>query len=263
MPLIEANDIIQEYQLDGPEGGAPLVLLHELGGSIESWGALISCLQQASHRVLRWNWRGTGASEKIRGDLEVETMCADLAALMDALRFPQPADVAGTALGGGIALAFAARYPAKVRRLAVSSPAIGGMSGIEAMLRARADDVEKNGMRGEVDNSLSRSYPVKYRTNLKAFTAYRNRWIANDPGSYASHNRMLAGMDERPNLAEIACPTIVLAGKDDRLLVPAAMKEIADAIPGAAFRELPTGHFLPVNTPILWAEAVLPWLEGA
>ena len=74
---------------------------------------------------------------------------------------------------------------------------------------------------------------------------------------------MLAGMDERANLAEIACPTIVLAGKDDRLLVPAAMKEIADAIPGAAFRELPTGHFLPVNTPILWAEAVLPWLEGA
>jgi pimeloyl-ACP methyl ester carboxylesterase len=55
----------------------------------------------------------------------------------------------------------------------------------------------------------------------------------------------------------------VLAGKDDRLLGPAAMKEIADAIPGAAFRELPTGHFLPVNTPILWAEAVLPWLEGA
>jgi 3-oxoadipate enol-lactonase len=263
MAWIEANGVSLHYHLDGPEGGEPLVLVHELGGTSYSWEPLIPAITGAGHRVLRWDWRGSGLSEKIRGDLEVETMCADLAALMDALRFPQPADVAGTALGGGIALAFAARYPAKVRRLAVSSPAIGGMSGIEAMLRARADDVEKNGMRGEVDNSLSRSYPVKYRTNLKAFTAYRNRWIANDPGSYASHNRMLAGMDERPNLAEIACPTIVLAGKDDRLLVPAAMKEIADAIPGAAFQELPTGHFLPVNTPILWAEAVLPWLEGA
>jgi 3-oxoadipate enol-lactonase len=263
MPLIEANGIVLEYQLDGPEDGKPLVLLHELGGSIESWDALISSLQQAGHRILRWNWRGTGASEKIRGDLEVETMCADLAALMDALRFPQPANVAGTALGGGIALAFAARYPTKVRRLAISSPAIGGMSGIEAMLRARADDVEQSGMRGEVDNSLSRSYPVKYRISLEAFTAYRNRWVANDPGSYASHNRMLAGMDERPNLVKIACPTIVLAGKDDRLLVPTAMKEIADAIPGAGFQELLTGHFLPVNTPNLWAATVLPWLNEA
>jgi 3-oxoadipate enol-lactonase len=263
MPLIEANGIVLEYQLDGPEDGAPLVLLHELGGSIQSWDPLIPALQEAGRRVLRWNWRGTGASEKIRGDLAVETMCEDLAALIETLSFPQPADVAGTALGGGIALAFAGWRAAKVRRLAVSSPAVGGMSGIEGMLRDRADDVEQNGMRGEVDNSLARSYPVKYRTDMEAFAAYRNRWVANDPGSFASHNRMLADMDEWPNLAKIACPTMVLAGQDDRLLVPAAMKEIADAISGAAFQELPTGHFLPVNTPILWTEAVLPWLDSA
>ena len=40
------------------------------------------------------------------------------------------------------------------------------------------------------------------------------------------------------------------------------MRLIADAIPGAEFRELPTGHFLPVNTPELWVREVLPWLDG-
>lgn len=261
MPLIEANGIVQEYDLDGPENGEPLVLLHELGGSMQSWDRCIPAIVEAGRRVLRYNWRGTGASEKIRGELDVGTMCDDLAALMDAVGLAQPADVAGTALGGGVALAFAARYPAKVRRLTASSPAIGGDSGIEGMLRTRADEVETGGMRPQVDSSLIRSYMEKYRTDPAAFTAYRNRWIANDPGSYASHNRMLAGMDERANLGRIACPCLITGGSDDKLLTPPAMKAIANRIPGAEYRELPTGHFLPVNTPDLWAAEVLPWLN--
>lgn len=262
MPLIEANGIVQEYQLDGPEGGAPLVLLHELGGSLQSWDRCVPAMVKAGRRVLRYNWRGTGASEKIRGELDVGTLCDDLAALMAAVGLAQPADVAGTALGGGVALAFAARYPSKVRKVTASSPAIGGDSGIEDMLRTRADEVESGGMRPQVDSSLIRSYMEKYRTDAAAFTAYRNRWIANDPGSYASHNRMLAAMDERANMAKITCPCLITSGSDDRLLTPPAMKEIADAIPGAEYRELATGHFLPVNTPDLWAAEVLPWLKG-
>lgn len=262
MPWIEANGVSLEYFLDGPEGGVPLVLIHELGGTAHSWERVMPALERAGRRVLRWHWRGTGLSEKIRGELAVETLCADLAALMDAIAFPHPADVAGTALGGGLGLAFAARHPAKVRRLAVSSPAIGGASGIEDMLRARADEVERDGMRPQVDSSLARSYLEKYRTDAQAFRDYRNRWIGNDPASYASHNRMLAAMDERGNLGEIACPTLVIGGADDMLLTPAMMRPIADAIPGAEYRELPTGHFLPVNTPDVWIGEVLPWLNG-
>jgi len=262
MPLIEANGIVQEYDLFGPERGAPLVLIHELGGSLQSWDRCLPALKASGRRVLRYNWRGTGASEKIRGELDVGTLCDDLAALMDAVGLARPADVSATALGGGIGLAFAARYPGKVRRLAVSSPAIGGDSGIEGMLRSRAAAVEAQGMRPQVDTSLERSYLAKYRCDPDAFAAYRNRWIANDPVSYASHNRMLAAMDEWPNLARIACPVLVLGGTDDMLLTSPAMKQIADAIAGAEFRELPTGHFLPVNTPDVWAREVLPWLGG-
>lgn len=262
MPWVEANGVSLEYFLDGPAGGAPLVLIHELGGTAYSWDRVMPALERAGRRVLRWHWRGTGLSEKIRGELAAGTLCADLAALMDAIDFPQPADVAGTALGGGLGLAFAARHPAKVRRLAVSSPAIGGASSIEGMLRARADEVERQGMRAQVDSSLARSYLEKYRGDAQAFRDYRNRWIGNDPASYASHNRMLAAMNETASLGKIACPTLVIGGTDDMLLTPAAMRLIADAIPGAEFRELPTGHFLPVNTPELWVQEVLPWLDG-
>ncbi len=261
MAWIEANGVTLEYLVEGPAEGKPLVLIHELGGTLYSWDAVMPALTDAGFRVLRWHWRGTGLSEKIRGDLSVDTVCADLAALMQAIDFPTPACVAGTALGGGVALAFAARYPAMVQKVMASSPAIGGDSGIEDMLRARADQVEAEGMRPQVDTSLDRSYMPKYRADAAAFTAYRNRWIANDPGSYASHNRMLAAMDERANLAKIACRCLITSGSDDHLLMPAAMREIAGQIPSAEYRELPTGHFLPVNTPEVWTAEVLPWLN--
>ena len=72
---------------------------------------------------------------------------------------------------------------------------------------------------------------------------------------------MLAGMDERANLAKITCPTLVLGGEDDALLTPSAMREVAEAIPGAEYQTLASGHFLPVNTPDLWAETVLPFFD--
>lgn len=261
MSWIEANGVALHYRLEGPEDAPLLTLVHELGGSLASWDRTTPYL--GHRRVLRWDWRGAGLSEKIRGELAVETLVDDLAALLDGLGLDGRTDVAGTALGGGVAIAFAARHAGRVRRLAVSSPAIGGDSGIEEMLRARADLVEADGMRPQVDVSLDRSYLPKYRTDAAAFAEYRARWVANDPGSYASHNRMLAAMDERANLSRIACPALVLGGADDALLPPADMREIAEAIPGAAFRELPSGHFLAVNTPELWAETVLPFLDAA
>lgn len=259
MPWLEANGAALHYRLEGPDDGPLTVLIHELGGSLASWDRAMPRL--AARRTLRWDWRGAGLSEKPPGAPTADVMVADLAALLDGLGLSEPADVAGVALGGGLALAFAARAPARVRRLVVSSPAIGGASGIEQLLRDRADDVERDGMRSQVDISLDRSYLPKYRTDPAAFAEYRARWLANDARSYADHNRMLAAMDERANLARIAAPTLVLGGSDDALLTPSAMQEIAAAIPGAEFQELPSGHFLPVNTPDLWADTALPFFE--
>lgn len=260
MPWIEANGVSLHYHLDGPDEGEPLVLVHELGGTSFSWEPLIPTITEAGFRVLRWDWRGAGLSEKIRGDLSADTMCGDLAALMDAQDFARPVNLVGTALGGGIAVAFAARYPGLVKKLVASSPATGGDNASRDMLLTRADGVEREGMRPFADPSLARSFPEKYRTDAGFFATYRNRWICNDPASFASHNRMLANMNEDENYAKITARTLVLSGVDDPLRTPAAVKEIADRIPGSEYRELETSHFLPITSPNLWTETVLPFI---
>ena len=111
MDFIEANGVGLRCELSGG-GDRTLVLVHEMGGSLESWDDVVPRFAE-SRRVLRYDTRGAGLSQKVRGQLNVDTMADDIAALLDALGIAGPVALAAVALGGAIALHFAARYPAR------------------------------------------------------------------------------------------------------------------------------------------------------
>ena len=258
MQWIEVNGASLRYELSG--GGAQtLVLVHELGGMLESWDAVLPALRQ-KYRVLRYDQRGFGLSEKFKGALTLDMMAADLAGLLDGLGITAPCHVAGMALGGGIALGFAARYPQRMARLAVSSPAVGNSETSKAGTLARADAVERDGMRGVCETSLARSYPEILRGDAARFATYRLRWLANATDGFAAINRMLAGMDMAADYAKITCPTLVLSAEHDMLRPPAVIEPIAQAIPNVRYVETKSGHFMAVQTPELFLEHVLPFL---
>src|SRR5688572_63393 len=123
MNWIEANGASLRYELAGA-GDETLVLVHEAGGAIESWDYVWPAFTER-YRVLRYDQRGFGLSEKFRGALSVDDVVADLAALLDALRITGPCHVLGSAYGGAIAIAFAARHPDRVERLVASAPGTG------------------------------------------------------------------------------------------------------------------------------------------
>src|SRR5947209_18435453 len=83
MDFIEANGVGLRYELSG-RGQQTVGLIHEMGGSLESWDEVAPVLA-AGRRVLRYDTRGAGLSEKARGTLAIDTMVDDLAALLDAL----------------------------------------------------------------------------------------------------------------------------------------------------------------------------------
>ena len=68
MNFIEANGVSLRYADEG--SGKPVVLIHEMGGTLESWG-LLAPLLAAKRRVLRYDTRGAGFSEKVRGVLAI------------------------------------------------------------------------------------------------------------------------------------------------------------------------------------------------
>jgi 3-oxoadipate enol-lactonase len=258
MEWIETNGVVLRCELSGT-GRMPLLLIHELGGSLEFWDPVLPAFQSA-FRVLRYDLRGFGMSEKVK-TLRLDDLLGDIVGLLDALTILDPCHVVGPALGAGIALAFAARYPARVRRLVVSSPATGVPAERRDQSLQRAETVAHGGMRVAVEQSLARSYPERFRGNRQRFEQYQRRWLTNDPEGFAAINRMLTEMDLTQQYGRIACPTLVIGCTYDTIRPPHEVEPITRQIPGARYVEVASGHFMPHQTPELFLETVLPFLQ--
>ena len=191
--------------------GRPLLLLHEMGGSLDSWGPVLPHLVP--------------------------------------LGIAEPIDVAGIAIGGCIALRVAAWHPERVHRVAPINPPTDAVGRSGEILRERAEIAETRGMRCVVESALARSWPDHLRTNRKTFEAYAARFICNDPDSYAHILRALGGVSFDGVFEKIRCPTVFIAGRDDLVRTPDATKSASKHVEGAAFVEIEGGHIASMQAP--------------
>ncbi len=260
MNWIEVNGTSLRYELSG-SGPATLVLVHEMGGTLDSWDQVLPALNN-TRQVLRYDTRGAGLSEKIQGKVTFDDMADDLAALLDAIGIHGKVALAGTAVGAAIAIHFAVRHAARAAALVVTSPATGVAADRRQATLDRATAAETKGMRSIAEAGIANSYPPEVRHNAEEFRKFRARWLANDPQSFAAINRMLADSTVTDDVSRIACPTLVVGCRQDRLRPPAASKAIAESIPGAEYLEINSGHFAGIQTPGLVSQAFHGFLSA-
>jgi 3-oxoadipate enol-lactonase len=260
MDFIEANGAGLRCDLSGG-GDHTLVLVHEMGGSLESWDDVAPRFAK-SRRVLRYDTRGAGLSQKVRGELTLDAMADDIAALLDHFGIAGKVALAGVAVGGAIALHFAARYPERTSAVAVGSPATGIAAERRAAALERLARIEAAGMAVAVEDSMLNGYAPELRGDTARFERFRTRWLGNDPSSYATIWRMLAGADMQDELARLACPVLVIGGSLDRVRSPALAQGVAKAIPGARYVEIRTGHYMSVQTPDLLTDCIEDFLKS-
>ena len=256
---IEANGAVHRIALSG-HAEPLLVLIHEIGGSLESWNSVAGLLGR-KRRVLRYDLRGSGLSQKVRGKLDIGVLADDVAALIDAIGEPGKVSVAGCALGGAIAIQFAASYPTRVEALVASSPAVGIAPERRRALLDRADKLERDGAAADLDEQLEKSYPPVLRANGAGFHQVRLSRAAADPNGVAAQTRLLAELDMTASLGLVRCPALVLAGTHDLFRPPADVARTAASIDGALFTEIESGHLMAIQTPDLFVrelEAFLP-----
>ena len=259
MDFIELNGVALRYELSG-KGDRTLVLVHEMAGSLESFDDVVPRFAE-SRRVLRYDTRGAGMSQKVRGELGVDTMADDIAAMLGALGITNKVALAGIALGGAIALHFAARYPERTSAVVVSSPATGVAPERRPAALERLLKIEAAGMAFAVVDSMQNGYAPELRGDIARFERYRARWLGNDPASYAAIWRMLAGLDMQDELARLRCPVLVIGGSFDRVRPPALAEATANSIPGARYIEIPSGHYMAVQTPDLFSDCIDDFLK--
>jgi 3-oxoadipate enol-lactonase len=247
VPWTDANGVSIHYQLAGASGPS-VVLLHEMGGSLDSWDAVAPGLAE-SYRVLRYDQRGAGLTEKVRQQFTNDDAVGDLEAMIKTLDLKPPYRFVSVAAAATQVLRFLERHPDQVASIVLCNPAPGVDPSRAGALRERADLAERDGIRGVMAITLDKSYPPTLG-DPAAYAAYRGRYLANDPVGFGLAHRMLAMTNMIYMLPKITVPTMVVAGKHDTVRPPAGTEELAKTIPGARFELIEeAGHFLPTTGP--------------
>jgi pimeloyl-ACP methyl ester carboxylesterase len=105
------------YNIVGPKNGAPVVLVHGLGGRAEDWRSLYPYLVKAGYRVYMPDLPGYGRSEQPANfSYSVHDEAEQVIYFMDAIGLKQ-VDLGGWSMGGGIVQHTAFRHPERIRRL--------------------------------------------------------------------------------------------------------------------------------------------------
>ena len=258
---VQVGDIavaVQEYG-----AGEPLLVIN---GTSQSLGFWVDTVQAwaGSYRVITYDLRGMGGSERGSGAISVASLAEDAAALLDALEVPR-AHVLGYSLGSAVAQELALAAPEKVASLVLyctwartdgfQRAMITGLAhpwrtgDLEAALGALGvafspqllDSPEFGGLIEQL-LPLFPSTPEQIRTTAE-------QWDAD-----LAH-------DTLDRLGGITAPTLVIAGEQDLLTPPWHGRQVADAIPGARhhlFTGPGSSHALGVER----AEEFVPMVAG-
>jgi pimeloyl-ACP methyl ester carboxylesterase len=210
VPTADVNGITMYHEVHGD--GPPLVLILGLATDVSELGGLIGGLAE-HYRVLAFDNRGVGRTDKPDSPYSVEMMAEDTIGLMRATGFER-AHVVGISLGGRIAMELTLRCPDMVARLALVSTA----ARVVRTTRRR----------------LAMGVLARWAPNRGAHPQPR----------YAFEHQLTAsgGWDGTDRLGDIRVPTVILHGRHDRIAPYQRAEELHAGIPGSTLITFRSGH---------------------
>ena len=243
------------------------VLLHGIGASKDHWPRLTRRLAPRL-RVVAPDLPGYGESD-VAGDLSTSGLADAVVQFLDALGLDR-VHLAGAAMGGRIAALVAARHPDRLRTLWLLAPA--GAEG------ERASEMIEGLFAGRGVPLFART-AAEYAASL-AFTMSRPpaiprpalRVLAAEGAAVYDHNRrrfaalseeLALGPSTEDVLRDVAVPTLVTWGAEDRVLHPSGAATVAAAMPNATAHVLDgVGHLPMLEVPEQLAADYLAFLDG-
>lgn len=203
--------------------GRSVLLIHGLGGSIESWSQNIDALSQES-RVLALDLPGFGQSDKPKISYTILFYRNFVAKFMESLGINN-ASIVGSSLGGQIAAELAVTRPALLDRLVLSNPA-------GALPRSfRGSPALRRYMKVTSARSLEEVKRALYAVDKRPVDDSYAKLVferLSQPNARAAFQSALKESASAPRLgprlSRIHSPTLVLWGKED-IMIPAKFAE--------------------------------------
>jgi pimeloyl-ACP methyl ester carboxylesterase/DNA-binding CsgD family transcriptional regulator len=192
-------------------------------------------------RLIRYDERGTGLSDRDVADLSFEAMVSDLEMLVDSLGLDRFA-LLGMSQGGAISIAYAARHPERVKALVLCGAYARGHSHRARAAEQRDEaDVLLELIRvgwGSPDPKFRRVFAEMFfpEGSPEQFEAFDQLQRVSASPEVAHRLRAMFGTIDVTRLcAQVTAPTLVLHARDDGVVPFEEGRLIAALIPGARF----------------------------
>ncbi|MBU0834684.1 MAG: alpha/beta hydrolase [Alphaproteobacteria bacterium] len=240
------------YLSDTGGSGDAILFIHGLMLASESWEAQVAEFSR-THRVITFDLRGQGRSEKTRDSLDLDSLAADAAVLIDTLKLGT-VHVVAFSMGTFIAMRLAARRPDLVRSLTL----IGPSADAEEWSNLPKYLFLINYVR--LFGTSSISAPLMKILFGRSFLAdpsrrpQRERWESVVKSLPRALHRAAAASASRKAIWDllplIQVPTLVVSGVEDRPISPGKARKVHEAITGSRFASVPgTGHAVMIEQP--------------
>jgi 3-oxoadipate enol-lactonase / 4-carboxymuconolactone decarboxylase len=247
------------YTVDGPDSAPAILFSNSLGTDHTMWEPQAATLA-GRFRVVRYDTRGHGRSTAPGDAFTVAQLGQDVIAILDALGIGQ-AVFCGLSMGGLTGMWLGIHAPQRFSHIVLANTAakIGNADG----WNTRIDTVLREGMAVMVAPSVERWFtPGFAATAERALDGLRDVLAGLDPRGYAANCAAVRDADFRESVASIQVPVLVIAGSQDPSTPAQEGRELADAIPGARFVELPAAHISSFEQPGRFTAALLDFVRG-
>jgi len=236
MPVTQIGDINIYYESHGD--GEPLLLIMGYGQCSALWEPLIRDFSPP-YRVIFFDNRGTGRSDKPDMPYTMKMMADDARGLLDAMGI-ESAHILGISMGGMIAQEFVLNYPDKLRSLVLGCTHCGGtkmaMPSQEALAFLLGPEMAKLSVEERARQTVPWMWTQEFIDNNPRAVDFFIAATAKYPTpilGYRGQAKAMKDHDTYDRLSQIAAPTLVITGDADRLIPAENSRIIASRIPNA------------------------------
>ncbi|MCX8061079.1 MAG: alpha/beta fold hydrolase [Anaerolineales bacterium] len=231
MKIAEFETFKMAYDEAG--SGIPLLFIHGYPLNRRMWQPQIDILSQDAH-VIAPDLRGHGDSTATEGTYTMELLAEDCVKLLDHLNIHERIVLCGLSMGGNISFAFARKYPERLAGLILTATRAAQDTEEGKLNRQRSIQLAKEqGIEPIIESMVERVFsPVTLQNNPALVQTVRH--IMQHTSLQAVIGDLLGMMeriDSRPFLNQIDVPTLIIHGKDDRLIPLEEAKAMQEAIP--------------------------------
>jgi len=236
MPTVKVGDINIYYESHGD--GEPILLIQGYAQYSGHWATMTPPLSK-EYRVISFDNRGTGQSDKPDIPYTMKMMAADAKGLLDAIGVDS-AHIFGVSMGGMISQEFALNHHDKLRSLILGCTQCGGEKMIlpteEALAFLFSPEMAKLSVeeraRATAPWLWTQEFIAKHPEAVEFYVAITSKYPTPIHG-YACQAQAIIGHDTYERLPQIKAPTLVIAGDADRLIPVENSKVLASRIPNA------------------------------